>query len=61
MCPLVGYDRFIMTMCSRMAEGRELLPYVNGQAQLDEANLAIELPDGLMDHIHRHSKRFNPE
>jgi hypothetical protein len=60
MCPLVGYDQFIITMCNRVAEGRELLPYAHGTVQLDPANLAIDLPDGLMEQIMQHIKRFNP-
>ncbi len=60
MCPLVGYDKFIMTMCSRVAEMQELLPYAKGGIVLDEAGLAIEMPDGLLAHIVAHIKRFNP-
>ncbi|ODR03433.1 hypothetical protein BST27_13465 [Mycobacterium intermedium] len=60
MCPLVGYDKFIATMCSRVAEGQELLPYANGVIELDEALLGIDLPDGLMEQINRHTKKFNP-
>lgn len=60
MCPLIGYDQFIITMCNRVAEGQELLPYARGTVELDPASLTIDLPDGLMEQILEHIKRFNP-
>lgn len=60
MCPLIGYDRFIVTMCDRVAEAQELLPYVNGQAELVEAKLGFDLPDGLLEQVMKHIQRFNP-
>lgn len=60
MCPLAGFEQFIRTMCQRIAEGQELLPYADDTVQLDDANLAIKLPDGLTDRIHAHIERFRP-
>lgn len=61
LCPLIGYERFIETMCTRIGEAQDLLPYTNGGdvVALDDANLAISLPDGLTDRIVAHTKRFN--
>lgn len=59
MCPLVGFDQFIVTMCNRVAEAEELLPYAHARISLDHVNLAMDLPDGLMDQINAHIKRFN--
>ncbi len=59
MCPLAGYEKFIRTMCDRVAEGRELLPYAKGTVRLDDAKLAIDMPGGLMDRVTAHIKRFN--
>jgi hypothetical protein len=60
MCPLVGYDEFVITMCKRVAEAQEVLPYAPGTVALDPAKLTIDLPDGLMEQILKHIKRFNP-
>ena len=61
LCPLVGYQQFITTMCARIGEAQDLLPYTSGGdvIGLDDVHLAITLPDGLMDRITSHIKRFN--
>ena len=61
LCPLVGYEQFITTMCARIGEAQELLPYTHGgQAiALDDVTLTISLPDGLTERIVSHIKRFN--
>ena len=58
MCPLAGYEQFIQTMCSRFAEGREIVPYAEDTVQLDDVNLAITLPDGLSERIQAHISRY---
>lgn len=61
LCPLIGYQHFIPTMCARVAEAQELLPYSDGATLLlDEVNLEMSLPDGLIDRVLAHIKRFNP-
>ena len=62
LCPLIGYQQFIPTMCARIAEAQDLLPYTTGDTvlALDEVKLTISLPDGLMERIMAHIKRFNP-
>ncbi|MCB9417414.1 MAG: hypothetical protein H6522_09700 [Mycolicibacterium sp.] len=59
MCPLAGFEQFIETMCRRVAEGRELLPYAEGTVLLDDVQLAISLPDGLAQRITAHIKEFS--
>jgi hypothetical protein len=61
LCPLVGYQHFITTMCARIGEAQDLLPYTSegDVIALDDVNLAIELPDGLMEHLMAHIRRFN--
>ena len=47
LCPLIGYDQFIITLCHRVAEARELLPYsYRGDISVDNADLVITLPRG---------------
>jgi hypothetical protein len=60
MCPLAGYEQFIQTMCSRFAEGQEIVPYADDTVQLDDVNLAIRLPDGLSERIQAHIRRYRP-
>lgn len=60
MCPLAGYEQFIETMCGRIAEGHDLLPFAQGTVQLDDVQLAISLPDGLAQRITAHIKEFSP-
>jgi len=61
LCPLVGYQQFITTMCARIGEAQDLLPYTSAGEViwLDEVLLTITLPDGLMDRLMAHIKRFN--
>lgn len=60
LCPLLGYQKFITTMCARVGEAQELLPYTNrGEVvALDDATLTMTLPDGLTDQIIAHIKGF---
>jgi hypothetical protein len=53
LCPLVGYQQFISTMCARIGEAQELLPYTSGgdTVALDDVSLTISLPDGLMERV----------
>lgn len=61
LCPLIGYQKFIPTMCARIAEAQELLPYsAGGTLLLDDVNLEFSLPDGLTDRVLAHITRFNP-
>jgi hypothetical protein len=61
LCPLVGYQQFITTMCARVGEAQDLLPYTRGGqvVALDDATLTISLPDGLTERIVAHTKSFN--
>lgn len=59
MCPLAGYEQFIETMCGRVAEGRELLPYADGTILLDDVQMAISLPDGLAERIGARIREFS--
>lgn len=60
LCPLVGYGQFIATMCNRIGEAQDLLPYTKGGdvVALDDAPLVMELPDGLTEHVVAHVTRF---
>lgn len=61
LCPLIGYQNFIPTMCARVAEAQELLPYSDGGTiRLDDVTLEMSLPDGLTDRVFAHIKQFNP-
>jgi hypothetical protein len=58
--PLVGYDRFISTMCARIGEAQDLLPYSSGGVlELDQVTLKVDMPDGLSERVVAHIKRFN--
>jgi len=61
LCPLVGYQEFITTMCARIGEAQDLLPYTGAGEViwLDEVHLAITMPDGLMERLMAHIRRFN--
>ena len=60
LCPLVGYQQFITTLCARIGEAQDLLPYTNAGEViwLEDALLRISMPDGLMDRLLAHIKRF---
>ena len=53
LCPLIGFQRFIEEMCARIGEAQELLPYSKGGTvvALDNVNLAMSVPDGLLSRI----------
>jgi hypothetical protein len=61
MCPLLGFEEFIPTMCARIAEAQELLPYTEADTvvALDDVKLKMEMPDGLMGRLVAQAKRFN--
>lgn len=61
LCPLVGYQQFITTMCARVGEAQDLLPYTRGGqvVALDDVTLTISLPDGLTERIGAQIKKFN--
>ena len=60
LCPLLGYQKFITTMCARIGEAQDLLPYTSrGEVvALDDATLTMTLPDGLTDQLIGHIKGF---
>ena len=60
LCPLLGYQKFFTTMCARVGEAQDLLPYTRrGEVvALDDANLTMTLPDGLTDQVVAHIQRF---
>ena len=58
--PLMSYDQFISTMCARIGEAQDLLPYSHGgTVWLDDVTLTLKVPDGLDDRILLHIKRFS--
>lgn len=59
--PLVGYDDFIETMCVRIGEAQDLLPYGDRDTviQLDDVSLSMTLPDDLSERLFAQIKRFN--
>lgn len=60
MLPLIGYDSFISTMCARIGEAQDLLPYSSGGVlELDQVTLKIDMPEELSGRIGAHLKRFN--
>ena len=61
--PLVGFDQFIRTLCSRIGEAQDLLPYTNDGdvISLDDVTLAMDSPDGLADRIVAHIRRFKEQ
>ena len=62
LCPLIGYEQFIPTMCARIGEAQDLLPYTERDTvvALDAVSLAMALPDGLTERVVAHITRFNP-
>ena len=60
MLPLVGYEDFIVTMCARIGEAQELLPYGDADTvmQLDDVKLTMTMPDDLSDRFFAQMKRF---
>lgn len=61
LCPLIGYEQFIPTMCARIGDAQDLLPYTDPDTvvALDDVSLTLSLPDGLSERLVKHIKRFN--
>ncbi|MFM9033309.1 MAG: hypothetical protein ACKOQ4_03345 [Mycobacterium sp.] len=60
LCPLVGFEQFIPTMCARIGDAQDLLPYADPDSTvaLDDVVLTIPMPDGLADRVSAQAKRF---
>lgn len=57
--PLVAFDELISTLCARIGQAQELLPYANGRTiQLDDVTISPVVPDGLLDRISTQINRF---
>lgn len=57
--PLVGFDEFIETLCDRIGQAQELLPYAGGSTiQLDDVTVSFTVPDGLTERIGAQINRF---
>jgi hypothetical protein len=57
--PLVGFDEFIETLCNRIGQAQELLPYAGGSTiQLDDVAVSFTVPDGLTERIGAQINRF---
>ena len=57
--PLVAFDELISTLCARIGQAQELLPYANGSTiQLDDVTISPVVPDGLLDRISLQINRF---
>lgn len=61
LCPLMGIDSLIETMCARIGEAQDLLPHTTegDVIALDNASLAISLPVGLTSRVVAQIKRFS--
>jgi hypothetical protein len=60
--PLVGFERLIATLCQRIGEAQELLPYAGGAPiAFDEVEMDTTPPDGdlLLKRLLAHMKRFD--
>lgn len=59
--PLLGYEKFIATMCARVGEAQDLLPHTKAGTvvMLDDVGLEITLPEGLSERVLAQVKRFN--
>lgn len=62
LCPLLGYERFIPTMCDRIGQAQDLLPYTEPDTvvALDDVTLVMDVPDGLAGRITEHVRRVLP-
>lgn len=60
LCPLIGFQEFIPTMCARIGEAQDLLPHASPDSTvaLDDVQLLMDLPDGLTDRVIAHITRF---
>ena len=57
--PLVAFDELISTLCARIGQAQELLPYAYGSTiQLDDVTISPVVPDGLLDRITAQINRF---
>lgn len=56
LCPLASFERFIPTMCDRVGQAQDLLPYAEpgSVVALDDVELVIDLPDGLAERVGEH-------
>lgn len=56
--PLVGFEQFIVTLCGRIGEAQDLLPYTASGAMiaLDDVTLLMTVPDGLSERLHAQLK-----
>lgn len=61
LCPLLGYEKFIATMCARLGEAQDLLPHSKAGTvvMLDDVRLEITLPEGLSDRVVEQAGRFS--
>lgn len=59
LCPLVGYERFIVDMCARIGQAQDLLPHTGPETviALEDVVLTMDAPDGLGDRIATHIRR----
>jgi hypothetical protein len=60
--PQVGFERLIATLCQRIGEAQELLPYAGGAPiAFDEVEMDTTPPDGdlLSKRLLAHMKRFD--
>jgi hypothetical protein len=60
LCPLVGFERFIVEMCARIGQAQDLLPYTSPETviALDDVTLTMDAPDALGDRVLTHIRRF---
>lgn len=60
MAPLIGYQQFITTMCARIGEAQDLLPYTDPDTtiRLDDVRLELDPPKGLGERIFEHIDRI---
>ena len=58
-CPLVSFAQFIVALCHRVAEARELMAHSRGRAiTVDCPDLVIAFPRGLNERINAQIQRF---
>jgi len=59
--PLLGYEKFIATLCARVGEAQDLLPHTKAGTvvMLDDVGLEITVPEGLSERVVAQVRRFN--
>lgn len=59
--PLIGYEQFITTMCARVGEVQDVLPYADPTSTVwfDNVTLTMDLPDDLSERTAAHFRRFS--